>query len=251
MTEFEAILPVDSSIRGTGEPEWMPSLAETARARAQMERAGIVRNMSRDLQRPLVPPGETPWLWVAAAAVWAIVWPALIAYRLVGGQPAWLPWWLPLILALLNLVLLAGPVLYSERTGGNDGLRQRFTKIQTIPQMLALEPIEFEAWSGMLFQLLGYQVKNTQDVADHGIDLQVAGPEARYGLVQCKRYRGTVGEPTIRDLYGTLIHENADHGWLVTTGAISRQARDWSTGKPIDLWDGLRLMEFSKQLRRG
>ena len=91
----------------------------------------------------------------------------------------------------------------------------------------------------MLFQLLGYRVKNTQLVADHGIDLLVSGPEARYGVVQCKRYRGTVGEPTVRDLYGTLMHENSDHGWLVTTGGISRQAREWATGKPIDLWDGL------------
>jgi restriction system protein len=88
-------------------------------------------------------------------------------------------------------------------------------------------------------------------VADHGIDLIVSGPEAKYGLVQCKRYRGTVGEPTIRDLYGTLVHENGDRAWLVTTGAVSRQARDWAVGKPIDMWDGLRLVEFSKQLRRG
>jgi restriction system protein len=251
MIEFEAALPMDPSIRGTGEPDWMPSLGEIARARTQMERAGIVRSLARGAPQQLVPDGKTPWLWLAAAIVWILVWPALIAFRLAQGQPDWLPWWLPLILALINLALLAGPVLYSQRTGGNEDLRRRFTKIQTIPQMLALEPPEFEVWSGMLFQLLGYQVKNTQDVADHGIDLIVSGPEARYGLVQCKRYRGTVGEPTIRDLYGTLIHENGDHAWLVTTGAISRQAHEWAGGKPIDLWDGLRLVDFSKQLRRG
>jgi restriction system protein len=251
MTEFEASLPVDPSIRGTGEPEWMPSLAEIARARTQMERTGTVRGMTRSTGQGLVPPGQTPWLWLAAAAVMVVLWPGLIAYRLVNGQPAWLPWWLPLILAGVNLLLILGPVLYSERTNGSDDLRKRFTKVQTIPQMLALEPSEFEVWSGMLFQLLGYQVENTQDVADHGIDLVVVGPEARYGLVQCKRYRGTVGEPTVRDLFGTMTHERSDHAWLVTTGGISRQARDWASGKPIDLWDGLRLVDYSKQLRRG
>ncbi len=250
MIEFEASLPTDPSIRGTGEPEWMPSLAETTRARRQMERAGIVRTMTRGTAQPLVPAGETPWPWLIAAAAWVLVWPGLIALRLIQGQPAWLPWWVPLLAALVNLALLVGPVLYTHRVSGDDDLRQRFTRIQTLPQMLALEPSEFEVWTGMLFQLLGYQVRNTQDVADHGIDLIVSGPEARYGLVQCKRYRGTVGEPTIRDLYGTLIHENGDHAWLVTTGAISRQARDWAMGKPIDLWDGLRLIEFSKQMRR-
>jgi hypothetical protein len=240
----------EPTIRGAGEPEWMPSQAEIARARTQMERAGIVRSMAREVAPQLVLPGETPWLWLAAAAALVLIWPALIAYRLMYEQPGWLPWWLPLILAAVNLALLLGPVLYSERTGTHDDLRQRFTAIQTIPQMLALEPSEFEAWSGMLFRLLGYQVKNTQEVADHGIDLELSGPDARYGLVQCKRYRGTVGEPTVRDLYGTLIHENGDHAWLVTTGGISRQAYEWAAGKPIDLWDGLRLVDFAKQLRR-
>jgi restriction system protein len=250
MIEYDAAIAMEPANRGLSEPEWMPSPAEVARARAQMERASIVRSMARGLPRQLVPAGATPWLWVAAAAVWILVWPALIALRLAQGQPAWLPWWLPLILALINLVILAGPVLYSERIGGNDDRRRRFTQIQTVAQMLALEPSEFEAWTGMLFQLLGYQVENTQDVADHGIDLIVSGPETRYGLVQCKRYRGTVGEPTIRDLFGVLIHENGDRAWLVTTGGISRQARDWANGKPIDLWDGLRLVDFSKQMRR-
>lgn len=251
MTEFEAVLSTGSVARSEGEPEWMPSAAEIARARVQMEREGIVRSMTREVSTHLVPPGETPWLWLVAAATLVILWPALIAYRLVSGEPVWLPWWLLPILVLANLVLLWAPVRFSERTSGMSDLRRRFTRIQTIPQMLALDPSEFEVWSGMLFQLLGYRVKNTQDVADHGIDLVVSGPEARYGIVQCKRYRGTVGEPTVRDLYGTMAHEASDHGWLVTTGGVSRQAREWATGKPLDLWDGLRLVDYSKQLRRG
>jgi len=101
----------------------------------------------------------------------------------------------------------------------------------------------------MLFQLMGYRVHNTQYVADHGIDLVVANSRIRNGLVQCKRYRGTVGEPTVRDLYGTLVHEDADFGWLVTTGGISRQARDWAAGKPMQLWDGQELMALARQYR--
>ena len=249
-TAFEAALPLDASIRGDGQPEWMPSLAALGRARAQMEHDGVVRGLERDVRPRLVPAGATPWLWLAAAAAWVLVWPALIVSRLMLGQPEWLPWWLPLILAAINCLLLLGPVLYSERIGSPDDLRHRFTRIQTVAQMLALEPSEFETWTGMLFQLLGYQVKNTRDVADHGIDLVVTGPEARFGLVQCKRYRGTVGEPTVRDLYGTMMHENSDHGWLVTSGGISRQALEWAAGKPIELWDGLQLVDFSKRLRK-
>ena len=115
--------------------------------------------------------------------------------------------------------------------------------------MLALEPSEFEVWVGMLFELNGYQVKNTQYSGDHGIDLVVTLPQLGLGLVQCKRYRGTVGEPVVRDLYGTLMHERADYGWLATTGGISRQAREWAVGKPLDLWDGQKLAEYARKYR--
>lgn len=250
MPDFAAFLASDAEARGLGEPEWMPSPDEVARTRAQMERTGVVRGLNRGVRGvELVPPGEAPWPWLIAAAAWAIVWPAAIALRIGGGRLAWLPWWLPILLAAMHLLILALPVLITELRSGTSDLRRRFGKVQTVAQMLALQPPEFEAWTGMLFTLMGYKVRNTQDVADHGIDLEVAGPAARYGLVQCKRYRGTVGEPTVRDLFGTLTHENADFGWLATTGGVSRQAREWAAGKPLLLWDGKELEALARQHR--
>ncbi len=236
-----------------GEPEWMPSPAEIARARSQMERQGVVRSMTRGVASArLVSPGQIPWLWLGAAALWVILWPAVLTLKVSSDTLAWLPWWLAVILAGLHMLGLAGPVLLSERTGKSADIRRRFTKIQTVAQMLALEPIEFEAWTGMLFMLLGYRLQSSHTVtsADHGIDLEVSSPRIRYGLVQCKRYRGTVGEPIVRDLYGTMAHQRAEFGWLVTTGGVSRQARDWAGGKPIELWDGQKLVEFARSFRK-
>jgi HJR/Mrr/RecB family endonuclease len=204
---------------------------------------------AKGLSGHLVPAGETPWLWWLGAALWLLVWPAVIALKASGRGLSWLPWWLPLILATAHMLILAGPVLYSKRAASASELRWRFSGVRTLAEMLALEPGEFEAWIAMLFQLTGYRVRNTQDAADHGIDLWVSDDRLDSGLVQCKRYRGTVGEPTVRDLYGTMIHENASYGWLVTTGAISRQAREWVNGKPIELWDGQRLVDLAAQLR--
>ncbi len=233
-----------------GEPEWMPSPAEVARARVELERKGIVRGLARGLAgKEMVGPGEAPWPWLIAGVAWIIIWPALIALRIGAGRLLWLPWWLPIVLAAIHALVLAGPVLLAQRDAGQQSLRDRFTRIQNVAQMLALDPSEFETWVGMLFQLNGYQVKNTQDVADHGIDLQVYSSQISYGLVQCKRYRGTVGEPIVRDLYGTLTGERADYAWLATTGAISRQAREWAAGKPIDLWDGQKLVEYAHKYR--
>jgi restriction system protein len=240
----------DQESRVSGEPEWMPSADAVARARVALERRGAVRSLGIGAAgAELVPPGQTPWAWWGLAILWIVLWPALIALKAGGLAPDWLPMWLILLLAVLHMLVLAGPVIYSERMASRSELRRRFGKVKTLAEMLALEPAEFESWTAMLFQLLGYRVKNTQEVADHGIDLVVTDGHVRYGLVQCKRYRGTVGEPVVRDLYGTLIHENADFAWLVTTGGISRQARTWALagGKPLELWDGQKLVELARR----
>jgi restriction system protein len=242
----------DQESRVSGEPEWMPAPEEVARARVSLERRGVVQSLGIwAAGAALVPPGQIPWLWWGLALFWIAVWPALIALKVGGLAPGWLPLWLILLLAVLNMLVLAGPVVYSERVASRGELRRRFGTVKTLAEMLALEPVEFENWVAMLFQLTGYKVRNTQEVADHGIDLLVTDGHVRYGLVQCKRYRGTVGEPVVRDLYGTLIHENADFGWLVTTGGISRQARAWALagGKPLELWDGQKLVELARRYR--
>jgi restriction system protein len=245
-----SLFQADQDSRVTGEPEWMPASEEVARARVSLERRGVVQSLSIGLAgAALVPPGQIPWLWWGFALAWIVVWPALIALSVGGRVPVWLPLWLIVLLAVFHMLALAGPVVYSERLASRGELRRRFAQVRTLAEMLALEPVEFENWVAMLFQLLGYKVKNTQEVADHGIDLLVSDGHVRYGLVQCKRYRGTVGEPVVRDLYGTLIHESADCGWLVTTGGISRQAREWSNGKPIELWDGQKLVELARRHR--
>lgn len=249
MISFQALIPVDDG-QVYREPEWMPTPDEVARARAEMERRGIVRSLSRGpAGTQMVPAGEAPWPWLIGAAGWVIIWPAVIALRMGAARLLWLPWWLPLLLALLHLAALVAPVLLARRDTGLVAVRRRFGRVRTLAQMLALEPEEFEVWVGLLFQLGGYRVKNTQYVADHGIDVEVSGNGLRRGLVQCKRYRGTVGEPTIRDLYGTMVHEQADGAWLATTGAISRQARTWANGKPIELWDGQHLVALAAKYR--
>lgn len=67
--------------------------------------------------------------------------------------------------------------------------------------------------------------------------------------MQCKRYQSTVGEETVRELYGTLLHELAYHSFLVTTADISEAARAWAEGKPITLIDGVTLAQIDRSLR--
>ena len=62
-----------------------------------------------------------------------------------------------------------------------------------------------------------------------------------------------VGVSAVRDLYGTLGHEGANKGILVTTSAFGPDAYDFIKGKPITLLDGgnlLHLMEKHGQKAR-
>jgi restriction system protein len=111
----------------------------------------------------------------------------------------------------------------------------------TLDDLLELSPSEFEAWVRQLFRSRGYYAQNTPDSGDHGVDLWVVSPQGERAIVQCKRYRGVVGESVVRDLYGVMQHEAAARGFLVTTGSISAAAGRWVQGKPIELIDGARL----------
>jgi restriction system protein len=116
----------------------------------------------------------------------------------------------------------------------------------SLEQLAALTPAEFEEYVAQrLFARQGYTVQNTPDVKDGGVDLLVMDAHGRRAVVQCKRYRGTVGEGIVRDLYGTMIHHDALMAFLVTTGGISEAARRFAAGKPIGLIDGPRLVELA------
>ncbi|MBU0657987.1 MAG: restriction endonuclease [Alphaproteobacteria bacterium] len=117
-------------------------------------------------------------------------------------------------------------------------------------ELLELEPQQFEKHVGRIFRHKGFKVRHRGGSGDHGVDLEVFTRSGRLGVVQCKRYRSTVGEVVVRDLYGTMLHEGAAHAYLATAGVISEAARRWAEGKPITLVDGERLLELARELAR-
>jgi len=135
---------------------------------------------------------------------------------------------------------MAWPEIRANRTTGR-------WRALTVAQMQQLTPGEFEEYVAQrLFARRGYIVLNTRDVKDGGIDVELTDAAGQRSIVQCKRYRDTVGEPTVRELYGTLRHENAHQAFLVTTASISDAAYKWAAGKPIYLIDGAYLEKLVK-----
>jgi len=104
-----------------------------------------------------------------------------------------------------------------------------------LPEFLRqMHPQEFEHLVCDLFGRMGYQVERTPYSGDHGID-GLLRKDGSLSLLQCKRVKGLVGEPVLRDLFGSIHGAGAMAGVVVTTGKVSTKARAWATDKPITI----------------
>ncbi len=127
-------------------------------------------------------------------------------------------------------------------------LEQRHKRInaETLEELKALSPSDFEKLVAETYRAQGHKVEIVGATGDHGIDLVVKTRKGETWIVQCKKYRGKVGEPVIRDFYGALRASDADAGAVITTGLITTQARLWAEGKPIFLYDGDEFLDVMK-----
>lgn len=100
-------------------------------------------------------------------------------------------------------------------------------KARTPQYLQSMDPREFEKLVCALFERQGYTVEPTPYSGDGGVDgfLRLNG---KVHLLQCKRVKGSVGEPVLRDLFGTMTAWGADSGIVVTTGTVSRKAQAWA-----------------------
>lgn len=95
------------------------------------------------------------------------------------------------------------------------------------------------------FSAFGGEVRVTQASRDGGVDAVIFDPDPIRGgkmIVQAKRYTNVVSVSAVRDLYGTVQHEGATKGILVTTSAFGPDAYDFAKDKPLTLLDGGRLL---------
>jgi restriction system protein len=93
----------------------------------------------------------------------------------------------------------------------------------------------------------GGEVKVTQASRDGGVDAVAFDPDPIRGgkiVIQAKRYTNVVGVAAVRDLWGTINHEGAMKGILVTTSNYGPDAYEFAKGKPITLLDGGNLLHL-------
>jgi len=123
--------------------------------------------------------------------------------------------------------------------------------LESRPNLMELNPFEFEHLVANLFEQLGLESKLTRSSRDGGVDCVAFDPRPVLGgkvIIQAKRYRNTVGVSAVRDLYGTMQHEGANKGILVTTSGYGQDAYQFSKDKPIELIDGGGLLYLLQQI---
>ncbi len=139
-----------------------------------------------------------------------------------------------------------------------DALQEQSWRDELLATLLALRPDAFERLCQRVLRESGFvEVKVTGRAGDGGIDgigiVQLGGLLGFPVLFQCKRYRGTLSAPAIRDFRGAM-QGRADRGIVLTTGTFTRDARREATrdGVPlISLIDGEQLLDKLKELRLG
>ena len=123
--------------------------------------------------------------------------------------------------------------------------RELHDKVARDPSADALEKMSWREFEGLVaesFRREGYRiVERGGNGPDGGVDLELHMGSDKY-LVQCKQWKvSKVGVSIVRELYGVMTAERAVGGFVVTSGAFTEDAKEFSLGRSIRLVDARRL----------
>lgn len=109
---------------------------------------------------------------------------------------------------------------------------------------------EFELLIGEVFRKKGYSVLERGGAGpDGGVDLVLHKNGDKY-LVQCKHWRSMkVGVSVAREFLGAMAVEGAVGGFIVTSGSMTDEGRDFSRGRNIEIVEGGELNKWLAALR--
>ncbi|NTW26875.1 MAG: hypothetical protein HGA36_00965 [Candidatus Moranbacteria bacterium] len=123
--------------------------------------------------------------------------------------------------------------------------KEFFDNKNTLEKIRMMTPSEFESFVCNLFDHLGYKTQRTGGPNDGGIDV-IAEKNGIEHYIQCKKFitrQVSVGE--MRDFYGAIVDKLANaKAFFITTNVFTLEAEKFAAGKPIELVDGKKIMEY-------
>ncbi len=150
---------------------------------------------------------------------------------------------------LFYFIYLALMIFFGVKRGQSDKLSKInfFASKNTLKELRTLTPIQFEEFVADLFCRLGFMTKKTGRPNDGGIDV-IAEKDGIRHYIQCKKFitrQVSVGD--VRNFYGAMADKlNQAKGYFITTNVFTLEAEKFAEGKPLELIDGKKLMDYVK-----
>jgi restriction system protein len=144
------------------------------------------------------------------------------------------------------------PILRIDKS--DSRIVEAYSVIESVDDSINLASMDWEDFEHLIrevfaaeFSSYGGEVHVTRASRDGGVDAIAFDPDPIRGgkiVIQAKRYTGSVDVGAVRDLYGTIQHEGATKGILVTTSNYGPDAYKFAKDKPIALLNGANLLHL-------
>lgn len=150
----------------------------------------------------------------------------------------------PVVAGLIFIVAMVVPaiiMIYFKQSAK----RKFFRTKDTLQKIQQLTPNQFEDFIADLFRRLGYSTETVGGSGDGGVDV-IAVKDGVKSYIQCKKFISQqVSVGAMRDFYGAITDRLSDgKAFFVTTNIFTLDAEKFAEGKPIELIDGKKLMEY-------
>jgi len=115
-----------------------------------------------------------------------------------------------------------------------------------------MDPTQFEIMVAEVYRKLGFAVRHSGGSHDAGIDV-LAEKRSPGGIerlvIQCKHQKANVGRPVLQQLWGVVSADPSfTRGALVTSTHFTAEAKQFATGKRLDLIAGDSLRSLVRDL---
>jgi len=123
------------------------------------------------------------------------------------------------------------------------------TSSDEIRRLIEMPRGEFEDLVARLYRALGHQAACTHAKDANAAHVIVQAINGQKWIVQCRQWRGAVGEAVVRDFVVLMEHEQAAQGAIITTAKFTPKARDCAKGKALHLYDGDEFIQAIKRIQ--
>jgi restriction system protein len=145
---------------------------------------------------------------------------------------------------VLPAFLLLGALVSFWRRAGRSLVFNRITKSGATDKLDNLTWRQFEGLIHEFFHRKGYNVSQTKEGPDGGIDL-ILRKNTQTATVQCKHWRRKkVDVKVVREQLGVMTAADADECYVLSSGEFTTAAKDFAKGQPITLIDGDQLRKL-------